>query len=308
MATRGELALDDPLTQHLAVVGVADIQLVHLATHTSGLPFLPADFAPKDPSEPHAVYGEADVVRAVARPRARAAGEAFEYSNLGAGVLALALAKRAGMPYELLLEEGVAKPLGLVDTAVRLNPGQARRFAEGHDADGNPVVPWTFDALSGAGGIRSSTRDLAKFLQAHLKRPASSLGIALRVTGKRRIQISAQEGSIGLAWHITPDGTVRWHNGETGGFHAYLAFDSNRHHGVVVLANTATPIVDRLGAALLGSLRGEPFRFEMPRTIRHSTFRVTACGIRRDLFFCARSRLDDPSRRRPVICAHYGAG
>jgi serine-type D-Ala-D-Ala carboxypeptidase/endopeptidase len=62
MVQRGEVALDDPVAKYLpASVKMPQrngrqITLVDLSTHTSGLPPLPTNFAPKDPANPYADY------------------------------------------------------------------------------------------------------------------------------------------------------------------------------------------------------------------------------------------------------------
>jgi CubicO group peptidase (beta-lactamase class C family) len=276
MVARGEVALSDRLNDVLADAGdpTRDVQLLHLATHTSGLPFLPEGFSP-DPSDPYATYGETDLKRALAQTVRRSAGVAFEYSNLGMAVLAIALTERAGRPFDRLLQERIARPLSLEDTYVGAAMRQTAPVAEGHDADGNRVPAWTFAAFAGAGGIRSSPRDLAKLVQAHMNPPATSLGMAIRETIKVRYALNNREGSMGLAWNIAPDGT-RWHNGETGGFHAWVGFDPERKQGVVVLANSAAPIVDQFGAVLLRRLRGDRAELDVPSTVQLSDAQLTA--------------------------------
>src|SRR5262245_23041102 len=59
---RGGVKLADPVQQYLPatvrmpVVGGTPITLEHLATHTSGLPRMPDNFAPADPGNPYADY------------------------------------------------------------------------------------------------------------------------------------------------------------------------------------------------------------------------------------------------------------
>jgi hypothetical protein len=64
------------------------------------------------------------------------------------------------------------------------------------------------------------------------------------------------QGSLGLFWHRTDTGTV-WHNGQTGGFHALVAFVPQQGIGVVALGDTATDLVDRVGFAALELAAGE---------------------------------------------------
>ena len=49
-------------------------------------------------------------------------GEKYEYSNLGVGLLADALASRAGTDYETLLRTRITGPLQMNRTAVHLTP------------------------------------------------------------------------------------------------------------------------------------------------------------------------------------------
>jgi CubicO group peptidase (beta-lactamase class C family) len=61
---------------------------------------------------------------------------------------------------------------------------------------------------------------------------------------------------IGLGWHIlTKDGReIIWHNGGTGGFRTFIAFDPKGRTGVVALSNTSTTTgVDDIGRHLLNS-------------------------------------------------------
>jgi len=101
---RGEVALDDPVSKFLpANVKVPErggkkITLLDLATHTSGLPSTPNNLVPKDPSNLYADYtvGQLyDFLSSYTLPRD--IGSQYEYSNLGVGLLGIALARRVGM-------------------------------------------------------------------------------------------------------------------------------------------------------------------------------------------------------------------
>ncbi|OPZ08809.1 MAG: Beta-lactamase [candidate division BRC1 bacterium ADurb.BinA292] len=85
-----------------------------------------------------------------------------------------------------------------------------------------------------------------------------ALFAALRVAMQPRARVSA-DTEIGLAWQLTTlideSGTTRtmiWHNGATGGHHAFLGLDPARRLGLVVLANTAT---DRIESAAFDFFR-----------------------------------------------------
>ncbi len=235
------------------------LKLVDLASHTAGLPRLPPNFAPADRADPYADYDGTKLCAALAT-LTPAAG-AYDYSNLGAGLLGHALAAKAGAAYPDLVRDRIAAPLGLPSVSA------ADPAARGHDADGRPVPPWHLDALAGAGALRASAADLVRFVEANLRPPEGPLGAALRATHAPRAD--RRGGRIGLGWHIGlgADPEVRWHNGATAGASSFVAFDAAAGVGVVVLANQSTPLTDALGAALLDMLRGRPYALDVPKTV-----------------------------------------
>jgi CubicO group peptidase (beta-lactamase class C family) len=70
---------------------------------------------------------------------------------------------------------------------------------------------------------------------------------------------------VGLGWHVGRRLGGVWHNGQTGGYHAWVGFVPGRKVGVVVLANTAGGLPDAVGVALLRRLCGEPAEPPKPR-------------------------------------------
>jgi D-alanyl-D-alanine-carboxypeptidase/D-alanyl-D-alanine-endopeptidase len=277
----GRLALDQPLASLLPAGVVlperdgAAITLEQLATHTSGLPRMPDDFAPADPLNPYADLSWERLAAFLARYELpRAPGVLYEYSNLGAGLLGDALARHAGTTYEALLGERILGPLGLGDTAIALSDDQRRRMAQGHDADGNPVPAWDFLGLAGAGALRTTVADLTLFLHRQLD-AGGPLAEAIALTQVRRHDDDS-DGGVALGWHVGSSGRL-WHNGGTGGFHSFVAFDPERKLGVAVLASTGTFLVDAVGASLLALLVGEDVPLELPPTARLTEEQLERC-------------------------------
>jgi CubicO group peptidase (beta-lactamase class C family) len=139
MAARGEVSLDAPVQRYLsgdlrlASRNGTDITLANLAEQNSGLPNLPDNYAPKDPANPFADYTIADLSRYLAGVTLpRAPGERYEYSNLGIGLLGLALSRHAGLSYEELIAQRVLRPLGMESTSVAHADTRQLRAA-GHD-------------------------------------------------------------------------------------------------------------------------------------------------------------------------------
>jgi CubicO group peptidase (beta-lactamase class C family) len=252
---RGEVAADDPVTRHLAWdlptgPGGEDVTLAHLATHTSGWPRLPKDLRPPDPTDPYAAVDLAELRRlAEGTPLVDVPGRSYAYSNLGPSVLGAALAAAAGQTWPALLTDRILRPLAMKDTQV-----DGPRRVQGHDVDRRPVAPWTFDAFAPTGGLESSLRDLLDLVVA-----AQAPGGPLRATFDLAFvphEDLGEAGHIGYGWHITREG-VRWHNGGTSGFRSLVAVHPERSLGVVVLADTATPLVDAIGFSALEMLAGQ---------------------------------------------------
>src|SRR5580704_13650102 len=126
---RHEVALSDPIAKYLPPQvkvperGGRTITLQDLSTHTSALPRLPANFSPKDPSNPYADYSVEQLYQFLSGyTLTRDIGSQYEYSNLGGGLLGHALARRAGVDYETLVRRRITGPLGMHDTVIALTP------------------------------------------------------------------------------------------------------------------------------------------------------------------------------------------
>jgi len=126
-----------------------------------------------------------------------------------------------------------------------LTPSQQARLATGHDAKLVAVPPWRLDAFAGAGGLRSTPTDMAKYLKAAIERSRSPLAAAFRLAETARVDGLSGSLRIGLAWHIMGESrTIIWHNGQTGGFASMIAFDPAAGEGVVVLSNASVGVDD----------------------------------------------------------------
>lgn len=259
MAGRGEVRLAEPVADLLPpgvrvpARGRRQITLFDLATQSSGLPRLPGNLAPRDDANPYADYTEAQLFAFLGSYELpRAPGAEYEYSNLGFGLLGLALARRAGTSYEGLVRERILAPLGLRDTAVALSPDLRSRLVPGHNERGGAASNWDIPTLAGAGALRSTARDLVAYVAANLAAEhgeGGALGRAMREARQRRRPI-APGRSIGLGWHLVDAAGIVWHNGGTGGYHTFVGFDPARGTGVVLLANSELSI-DELGMRLL---------------------------------------------------------
>ena len=259
MVQRGDVRLDDPIAKYLPpTVRVPSrngrqITLLELATQTSGLPRLPSNLDLRNMANPYADYTVQQMYAFMSGYQLpRNVGEKFEYSNLGMGLLGHVLGLRAGKSYEELLIERILIPLGMRDTRITLTPTMRSRLAPGHDETDTAVVNWDLPTLPGAGALRSTPRDMVKFLAANLD---SSLGPPARALAAGHAPLRETESPqmrIGLGWVISSEFGKRlvWHNGQTGGYHSFIGFDPALGRGVVILSNSSKNI-DDIGLHLL---------------------------------------------------------
>ena len=252
--------------------GVAAIRVVDLLGQMSGLPRMPSNFEPANPQDPFADYSADKLYEYLSTvDLQRAPGEAYDYSNVGFGLLGHLVGLKAGLSYEQMVAEWVAAPLGMTRTSVLPSAADQTNKASGHGEDLAPVGDWSFDALAGAGALRSTAADMVRFAQANLSPgegvPGQALGKAQQIIGERPGGLMASGWHVGLALEVEGADRVLWHNGQTGGYHSFLAVDVDEGLGVVVLSNTAGMVFDQLGAALYLMLRGAPYALDLPGVV-----------------------------------------
>jgi CubicO group peptidase (beta-lactamase class C family) len=275
MAVRGEVKLDDPVAKYLPAgvkmpaFGDKQVTLLDLATQRSGLPRMPDNFKPANPQNPFADYTVAQLYAFLSgHTLVRAPGEKYDYSNVGMGLLGHVLALRAGMDFEALVKTRILQPLGMDSTAATLTPAQKERFATGHNPALQPTSPWDIPALGGAGMLRSSAKDMLKYLAAQVGLTASPLSAAMQATQEKRFDAGSPAMDIGMGWHIQKNagGQLTWHDGGTSGFRTYAGFNPATREGVIVLSNAGFD-ADDIGRHLL-----EPkyalAKFEPPREMK----------------------------------------
>lgn len=288
----GGVSLDQPAEEMLPAGVVMPrqrdrpITLGDLATHVSGLPRLPDNFAPADDNNPYADYTRDRLHAFLNRHQLRRPpGTKFEYSNLGMGLLGRLLASERGTDYEGLLRERIAVPLRMTSTTITLSDEQRARLAPPHRADGRPSTNWDIPTLAGGGGIRSTVSDMLRFMQAMLDPPDGSLGEAINLAWQVHQEPLAEgDFAMGLGWHVARDGHTRWHNGQTGGYRSMLLVGRQANAAVLVLSNTATGEVDRLAEDLLRMLAGtdvQPRTFEVDEAGKCTAVELFENGVQR---------------------------
>ncbi|MES1218835.1 MAG: serine hydrolase domain-containing protein [Bacteroidota bacterium] len=244
----GKVKLDDPVNKYLPdSIGKLEyegvpVTLKTLSNHSSGLPRLPSNL-PLDGLNGLNPYKNYDVPALFSFLKnyklTRKPGEVYEYSNLAVGLLGTIMERVNKKPYEELLIEKILTPLQMNDTRILMRKADSIKIAKGYDENGVPSSQWDFKALAGAGGIRSTVKDLVKYAAANITCTNKNLNEAIQLT--HTITFQPPAAKVALGWHIIKPGNddVIFHNGGTGGFRTYLAINPAKKNAVVIFSNSA---------------------------------------------------------------------
>ncbi len=265
---RGQVTLDTPIARLLPdgvtlPNGVGErITLRMLATHTSGLPRIPVEIPPDDYRDPYAAYAESDLWNTLGKVKLDfEPGTKAGYSNLAAGLLGTLLARKAGVTFAELLAARVTRPLEMPDTVIALRDDLRPRFAPPFTGTGERWTPWEFQALAGAGGIRSTLGDMMRFAAVMLRPTGSPLQKAIELAwAKQELTAAISPGGQALGWMMAGDGRTRWHNGMTGGYHAAMFINAELRVATVLLSNRSTPAGTAIAETLMRQAAGLPER------------------------------------------------
>ena len=264
----GRVTLDTPVARVLPDFRIPsrngrEITLADLATHRSGLPQLPLNLLPKPGANPYADYDTARLKEFLAHyVLPRDPGGAFEYPDVGFGLLGHAMAALERASYATAIDEVFLKPLGMATSGTASTEALRAGLVAGHDSADKSAIAWDIPGLAGTGAIRSTARDMLRYLRANMGRDASPLAAAMKLAHQPINAMDART-RMGLGWRISDSGVV-WHSGMTWGFRSFVGFTADGSRGVVILSNTAAD-VDDLGFATL--LPDTPLRSAMKAVV-----------------------------------------
>lgn len=184
---RGRLALDDSITTYYrdAPPTWGDVSLMHLLTHTSGIPSytsIPGFFGSaarleRTPQEIIALTRDA--------PLLFPPGAQFKYNNGAYIILGHIIERLTGMSYEDYMADTILRPLGLADTGYDHDEMVIPFRAQGYRFENGSFKNAAFLAMSvpyAAGAVYSTADDLLAWLKALASaQPISAASVALMI-------------------------------------------------------------------------------------------------------------------------------
>lgn len=245
--------LPDSVASNPALKGIT---LMQLANHTSGISRLPSNWQSSvtDQKQPYANYDTKLLFSFLKNFKSvRAPGTKFEYSNVAVGLLGEILENIYHKPYAELISTYITKPAKMSHTEVIIKPSDASLVAQGYDENIQPVAPWIFDALGGAGALKSSSSDMLIYGKLQVGEGSTRLTKAMKLT--HEITYKSDQNSLGLGWiFLNSDANLPQHNGGTGGYRSLICMNLERQIVVVLLANNSSS-VDSIGFEVLKALQ-----------------------------------------------------
>jgi beta-lactamase class C len=280
----GTLSLNDKTSQYLpqlAGTPFGEISLRDLATHSAG------GFPLQVPDEVQDEQQLIDYLKAW-KPQ-YPPGSQRTYANPSVGMLGMLTARALNMPFASALQHYVFSPLGLTNTYLHIPADKRPLYAQGYDKQDAPIRLKGGVLGDEAYGVKSSSKDVLRFIEANLNPQQLGDPLATAVTQTHVGYLTFGPVTQDLIWEqypypvkletllkgnantmayetqpatpldpVMPAQQNVWINktGSTNGFGGYVAFLPGQARGIVILANKNYPNEARVKLAyvLLGEV------------------------------------------------------
>jgi CubicO group peptidase (beta-lactamase class C family) len=262
LVERGKVQLDQPANDYLGagkITGLAGdaaaATVRRVANHTAGLPL-------------HYMFyydGAVDRVPTMDEAIARYAvtvyppGSAWQYSNLGFGIIDWIIERTSGMSYPDFMRSEVFLPLGMTRSSIHVGPGLEPFAATRYDNQGRKVPFYDFDHRGGS-AVYSSAHDLLRFGMFHLKNRLPDMKRILAdstIDAMHRNTTGIPGSGYGIGWQVTENdlGLLRVsHTGGMPGVNTALYLYPTEDLAVVVLANTTSRMPFVIASEIVGAM------------------------------------------------------
>ena len=247
------IELDDPVEKYFPEVreiegysNSTQITFHQLASHTAGLTREPKlDKADSGPIE----EWENKVLQAIPKTSFESQpGENFSYSNIGYGILGVALSRAAQQPFIEMVEAKIFKPLNMDDSFFVVPKHKLENLAQGIGGgpfgDEEPDIEGPHHEHQGRGykvpngGIYSTPTDLGKFLICAMGHTDLLEKKYLEIMHTNQTPEKTYH-AYGLGFQLYQDSKIKLveHSGGVPGYSAYFGFEKEYEYGVAIMRN-----------------------------------------------------------------------
>ena len=165
-----------------------------------------------------------------------------EYSGGGAIVMQQALSDATGRPFVDILQDGVLRPIGMVNSTFEqpLGPERDRNAARAHDREGRSRGPkWHVYPELAAAGLWTTPTDLARFA---IEVQTSAIGQSNRVLSRTTVQemlspVGVGGYAVGFSISRMGQGWYFSHGGGNWGFRCTLLAHKVKGYGLAIMTN-----------------------------------------------------------------------
>jgi len=260
----GAFSLDDKVVDHYPgfklkdSVSTADLTIRHLLSHTTGLvPYAYDNLVEADQELPD-IISRLEEVDISAPP-----GELYGYQNVLFSMIDPIARRSTGVPYQVLLEEKIFKPLGMEDASAGPVEEEDPNLAYPHVRTRNGYVALNphegYYNVMPAAGVNASISDMEQWLLALLgQKPEmmpdtvlSSLSTPLIYTPLKwrytRYWKPFRDRYYSLGWRIYKyqGRKIVYHGGYIRGYRAEIAFCPQENVGIAFLQNSPNGLASR---------------------------------------------------------------
>ena len=261
----GAFSLDDRVVDHYPgfalkdSASTAELTLRHLLSHTSGLVPYAYDNLVEADQKLNDIIARLDEVDVSAPP-----GELYGYQNVLFSMLDPIARRTTGVPYQILLDEKIFKPLGMKDaSAGPMDLDKNPNLAFPHVKTGAGYVSLNphegYYNVMPAAGVNASISDMEQWLLALLgQKPEmmpdtilTSLGTPVIYTPLKwrytRYWKPFRERYYSLGWRIYnyQGRQIVYHGGYIRGYRAEIAFCAEENIGIAFLQNSPNGLASR---------------------------------------------------------------
>lgn len=262
---RAEISVQDPVCKYLPDCPKAwqPIKILHLLTHTSGIPNFTSFPDYKNTMAMPTTTPEL-LLRFKGKPLDFPPGEKFSYSNSGYEVLGAIIEKVSGQRYQEFLRKNIFDPLEMADTGYDSNGRIIVNRAKGYTFGDEGLLNCAYLDMSipfSAGGLYSTVLDLYKWDRALYTE---------KLVRKKSLEemFTPFKDDYGYGWVINKEFNRRQidHGGGINGFSTCIRRYPDDDACVIVLSNVDTAPSGEISHDLAAILFGE--KYQMPREHR----------------------------------------
>ena len=234
------------------------LQVTHVLSHTTGLPYHTYTTLVEDGLDLHSMLAELRNVNLIAEP-----GEMYSYQNVAYSIISEVISGASGKTYETLMDERVFKPLEMDNAsisyeAIMANENVARPHLLWRKGWKAIKISDTYYNVSPAGGVNASISDMAQWLKAMLSKNERFIQTktldkiftpVVKAKTKNRYfrkWIGKSDSHYALGWRVLnfKNDTLLYHGGYVAGYRSEVALDRRSNIGICVLSNGPGRLVD----------------------------------------------------------------